>query len=119
MIMHDMRLPLIFGRLADVGPDDAVLFEGGAQGWNGAAASFTPLASHAPGCACCATRTQAGHALARLLHDRARNQVVFFRRVVAVVETEQGRAEIETALANDPVVSSCFRPGSDDGGSRR
>jgi hypothetical protein len=109
MGMQDARVPVVFGRLEAAWPDDAVLFEGAARAWNGAAASFTPAIRHAPGCACCATRSEAARALTSLLHARARGSVPFFRRVLVVLESEQARAEIEIALSSDPVASSCFK----------
>jgi hypothetical protein len=100
MIMSDARVPVVFAPVEAAGPDDAVLREG---------KDFTPESEHAPGCACCAGRTHAGRALATLLHARARTQVAFFRRVVVVIASEEGRAAVESALANDPVASTCFR----------
>jgi hypothetical protein len=109
MTWLDARVKLVFAPLDAACAGDAVLFEGEIQPWPGATAHFTPSEDHPPGCACCATRSAAGRALAQLLHARARNEVAFFRRVVAVTKTVRGRAEIETALAKDPVVSTCFK----------
>jgi hypothetical protein len=109
MIMIDSRVPVVFGPADAALPEDAVLWEGETRAWSGASASFTPDAGHAPGCACCAGRTEAGRALAALLHARARNQIPFFRRVLVVIESEAGRSAVEAALANDPVAAACFR----------
>jgi len=108
MIMSDARVPVAFGLLQAALPDDALLFEGEIQPWAGATAAFSPGPRHPPGCACCAARTGAGRALASLLHARARNEVPFFRRVLAVTVSAAGRAEVEDALQNDPIASTCF-----------
>jgi hypothetical protein len=105
----DLRIPVIFGDLSEAGPQDAVLAEGGALVHAGATAAFQPGTGHAPGCACCVPRGEAGRALAWLLHARARNQVPFFTRVIAVVETDAGRADIRSALEADPIASTCFK----------
>jgi hypothetical protein len=109
MVFQDARVPVAFGGLKAARPDDAVLFEGDSQVWGGATARFTPSVLHAPGCACCAARSEAARALTYLLHARARATVPFFRRVLAVLETDHARVEIEMALAKDPVASTCFR----------
>jgi len=98
--MIDARVPVVFGPAGDAAPGDAVLREG---------EDFMPDAGHAAGCACCVGRTEAGRALAALLHARARNQVPFFNRVLVVLASEPGRAAVESALTNDPVASACFR----------
>jgi hypothetical protein len=111
--MFDTRLPVVFGPLEAAGPEDAILFEDGAPGCAvspaRASAKFAPGLQHAVGCACCGARREAGRALGGLLHARARGQVGFFRRVIAVVHTAGGRAEIEAALRGDPLVSACFK----------
>jgi hypothetical protein len=111
----DARVPVIFGRLDQAGPGDAVLVEGEALLRHLASAGFqveeVPREpGHAPGCVCCVPRCAAGRALAGLLQDRARGRVAFFTRVIAVTETPAGRAAVEAALAADPVASACFRP---------
>ncbi len=105
-MLSDLRIPVVFGDLADAGPQDAVLAEGDLPG---AAAHFVPGSGHAPGCACCVARGEAGRALAWLLHARARGEVPFFTRVVAVVTTDAARADIRSALASDPIASTCFK----------
>ncbi len=94
-----MRIPVVFAPV-QAGPGDVLLVEGEA---------FTAAAAHAPGCACCGARSQAGRALAGLLHDRARGRTAYFSRVVAVCSSEAGRLAVQAALAGDPVASACFR----------
>ncbi len=109
-MVSDLRIPVIFGRADHAGPDDALLAEGGHPQ---AAMSFTASAAdgHAPGCSCCAPRSEAARALASLVQARARGEVPFFRRVVACTATEAGRAALEAALAGDAVVASCYSTG--------
>jgi len=108
-LVSDSRIPVVFGRLEEALPTDAVLFEAPAQRWGGTSASFTPAQEHPPGCTCCAVRVAAGRALSALLHDRARGKIPFFSRVLAVTRTETGQADLLVALAQDPVASACFR----------
>jgi hypothetical protein len=105
-MLADLRIQVVFGDLSEAGPHDAVLAEGNMAG---AGASFVPGSGHPPGCSCCVGRSEAGRALAGLLHARARGEVSYFTRVVAVVKTEAGRAELCLALASDPVASLCFK----------
>ncbi len=103
----DQRIPVVLGMPDQLRARDVLLAEGGHPQ---AAAGFTPASGrHAPGCSCCAPRTPAGLALAALLHERARGRAPFFERVVALVPTEAGRAELAHALSHDPVASACFR----------
>jgi hypothetical protein len=111
MIMHDSRISVVFGPLEAAEPGDAVLFEGEVQPFAGASVGFLPSARHAAGCACCTGRSAAGRALGSLLHARARNEVPFFTRVLVVVATDTGRADVATALLSDPIASGCFKPG--------
>jgi hypothetical protein len=108
-MFSDLRIPVVFGDLAQAGPQDAVLAEGVAPRREGATAAFTPGTGHAPGCTCCAPRGEAARALAWLLHARARNQVPYFTRVVAVTTTDAARADLCSALVSDPIASTCFR----------
>jgi hypothetical protein len=106
----DARVPLIIGTMAIAGPQDLLLLEGEPWDLDGRAAVFFDVDSgHAPGCGCCGPRGAAGRALARALHGRARGDLPFFRRVVAVVVTQAGRAQVEAAVRDDPVASACFR----------
>jgi hypothetical protein len=107
----DPRIPVIFGTLDQAGPGDAVLFEGRARPWCGASASFAPDPGHAAGCACCQSRLPAGRVLGALLHARARSEIPYFQRVLAVVPSEEGRLQVERALAEDPLASACFKLG--------
>lgn len=105
----DARIRLVFGVAEMAGPDDAVLREGEGEdapllGW------FTPASEgHAAGCACCAPRNNAARALSLLFLARVRGDAGFYKRLVAIPCTAAGRAEIEAALAHDPVTSSRFR----------
>jgi hypothetical protein len=107
----DARIPLVFGRVEDAGPDDAVLMEGDDPvAVAGAVVRIAPaaVADHAPGCACCLPRPPVAAALGGLFLARARGEVPFFRRVVAVVADD---APIRAAIAGDPLVSGRFRLG--------
>ena len=101
----DSRIPVILAGVEQAGADDFVLREG-----HPGLAGFLPGPSaHGATCACCAPRGPAGRALAALLQARARGEVTFFRRVVACVTSEAGRAGLLDALDRDPVASACFR----------
>ena len=107
----DARIPLVFGRVEDAGPDDAVLMEGdGPVAVAGAVARIVPaaVADHAPGCACCLPRRPVAAALGGLFLARARGEVPFFRRVVVVVADD---VQIRAEIAGDPLVSGRFRLG--------
>ena len=106
----DLRVPLLFGAAEDAAAGDALLIEneGVAPG------HFLPAplefhSRHSPSCPCCQARNAAGRALASLLQARARGEVAFFRRVVAVTRTPAGRLEVEEAVRFDPVASACYR----------
>jgi hypothetical protein len=103
----DTRLELVFGVTADAAPGDALLLEG--RGTDGPGrAWFAVSAWHAPGCACCAPRNQAGQALSRLWLGRARGEGPLFARVIAVTVTPSGRDAVMAALEADPLASACF-----------
>lgn len=102
----DARVPLVFGPV-EAQSDDHVLTEGVDFEARPAAA-----ATHVPDCACCgAGRGAVGGLLGGLFFARARGTVPFFRRVVVRVATDEGRAMVVDALADDPVASGCYRPG--------
>lgn len=101
MAAWDARVPVLIGSEADAGADDAVLAEGGA--------AWGALGGHAVDCACCAPRGAAASDLAALFLARARGEVPFFRRVVAVPVGEAGAIAIRAALRDDPFVSGRFR----------
>lgn len=92
---------MLIGHAGDTGADNVVLAEGGA--------AWGTLGGHAADCACCAPRGAAASELAALFLARARGEVPFFRRVVAVPASEAGAAAIRTALRDDPFVSGRFR----------
>jgi hypothetical protein len=106
----DARIPLIFGDAAQADAEDVLLVEGEAP-VEAAVARFEAVhaASHAVGCACCTPRSGAAKALSRLLLARARGEIPFFRKVIAVAGTEPGRQAVLDALETDQIVSGCFR----------
>ncbi len=110
VLFVDARLLVRFGSLAEAGEGDAVLVEGEAVAEGFPVAAFGLSApGHAAGCACCLPRSAAGVALARLFEQRARGQVGFFTRVLAVTATAAGEAAIRAALERDPLASGRFR----------
>jgi hypothetical protein len=107
----DARVPVVFGGLDAMGPDDALLIEGDAPAPAGRvvvrlSAAATP--AHVAGCVCCVPRSAAGSALAGLFLARGRGDVAFFRRVLAVTTDE---AAIRAALEDDMLASGWFRIG--------
>ncbi len=109
----DARLPVVFGDIAMAGPHDALLIEGEAPAPPGRAVarfSANPRRWHAVGCACCAPRAAAAAALGRLFLARARGEVAFFRRVVAVVTDP---AAVRAAIAGDALAAGRFRLDTD------
>lgn len=108
--MHiDARVPVVFGTIADAGPEDALLIEGDAPAPEGhivvrLMADATP--QHATGCVCCVPRSAAGSALAGLFLARGRGDIAFFRRVVAV---SADQAAIRAAIDDDILASGWFR----------
>lgn len=99
----DARIPVVLGPVS-ARADDHVLREG---------EDFEPAAAgpHVPDCACCTGRSPVAGLLGGLFFARARGGVPFFRRVVVGTVTQAGRDAVNRALADDPVVSGCFRPG--------
>ena len=107
----DARVPVVFADAAAAGPEDALLIEGDAPAPAGRAlARFAagPLRWHAAGCACCVPRAAVAAALGRLYVARARGEVGYFRRVVAVVQDADA---IRAALAEDRLAAGRFRLG--------
>ena len=105
----DARVPVVFGLVADAGPDDALLIEGDAPAPDGlvvARLADAPLAGHAALCVCCLPRSAAGSALASLFLARGRGDVAFFRRVIAVTDDPSA---IRAALEDDILAASWFR----------
>jgi hypothetical protein len=107
----DARVPVVFGQLDEAGVDDAVLIEGDAP-VPGVGAVLRlmpgPDSGHVPGCACCVPRGLLATLLGSSFLLRARGEVAFYRRVVAVVADE---APLRAVLADDPLISSRFRLG--------
>jgi hypothetical protein len=104
----DARVLVKLGRLEQAGPGDALLVEG--DGPVGGGAHFRPVASeHSAGCACCAPRSPAALALNALFQARAKGEGPFFRRVVAVTQTEAGRTAVWAAVSSDPLTAGRFR----------
>ncbi|MBR0651840.1 hypothetical protein GXW78_19375 [Roseomonas terrae] len=114
----DARIPLtvlpdaeaLAGALAAARPA-AVLAEGEPPAGTAALVidSFLPTVNHAVGCACCAGRSGAAIALDRLFQSRVRGRSGWFERVLVVGASPAGRAEVEYALAHDPLTASRFR----------
>lgn len=133
----DARVPLVFAPAETAGEEDALLVEADAAlpagvaplltlripvpipapndpSWVAQNGAVSPpgapslAGSHSAGCACCAPRSAVAQALSRLFLARARGEVGFFRRVVAAAGGETAAA-IREALAEDPLVSGCFR----------
>jgi hypothetical protein len=105
----DARLPVVFGDIAMAGPNDALLIEGDAPAPPGLAVarfSANPLRWHAVGCACCTPRAAVAAALGRLFLARARNEVAFYRRVIAVVSDPEA---VRAAVAADALAAGRFR----------
>ncbi len=106
----DARVPVVFGRLEQAGPEDAVLVEDDAPPVATAAVvrvvGAVPAPDHAVGCACCRPRAPVASVLGSLFLARARGEVPFFRRVLAVVADEAG---MRAAIDADSLVSGRFR----------
>jgi hypothetical protein len=107
----DARIPVRFGSLENAPAGVALLVEGDAPIGAGVVIErFTvPVeAPHPVGCICCAARSPAAQALARLFLTRARGEVEMFCEVV-VVATPEGEAVVRATLEGDPLVSAWFR----------
>ena len=105
----DARIPV---RLGAASPDDsdALLIEGPPTSGAHPTESFIPESTgHAPGCACCVARGPAALALDRLFQRRARGEVAFFRRVIALTTSPEGDMAVWAALRDDPVAYARFR----------
>jgi len=106
----DARVPVLLGQMEQAGQDDALLIEGGEPADGRTAARFDQTASeHAPGCACCVPRSPVALALNALFQARAKGEVPFFRRVVAVTRTTEGDVAVWAALRGDPLTAGRFR----------
>ena len=104
MTRWDARVPVLIGDGSEAGAEDAVLAEGDAR--------WAAATQHSPGCACCAPRGSVAVILTGLFMARARGEVPFFRRVVAVPGGEAGAQAVRTALRDDPFLSARFRLGA-------
>ena len=104
MTRWDARVPVLIGGEEAAGAEDAVLAEGDAR--------WAAATEHPAGCACCAPRGSVAVILTSLFMARARGEVPFFRRVVAVPDGEAGAQAIRTALQDDPFLSARFRLGA-------
>lgn len=106
----DARVPVRLGALTDAGEGDALLIEGNvdAAGWP--ATRFEAVSpGHGPECACCAPRSSAALALNTLFQARARGDLPFFRRVIAVTASPEGDMAVWTALRSDPLIVGRYR----------
>ncbi len=63
--------------------------------------------AHAVGCPCCAPRNPAAAALGMLFRARARGEVPWFERVLALADA-RGRATVIAALTDDLLVTARF-----------
>ncbi len=106
--MHiDARVPVVFGALAQAGPEDAVLIDGDAPApEDRVVVRLGAEPSHVSGCVCCVPRSAAGSALAGLFLARGRGQVAYFRRVLAVTRDE---AAVRAAVEGDALASGWFK----------
>jgi hypothetical protein len=106
----DARIPVYLGPATPADDGVALLIEGTLAHTDHPAESFTPEPTgHAPGCACCVARGPAAIALDRLFQRRARGEVPFFRRVIAVTASPEGDLAVWSALRDDPLASARFR----------
>ena len=96
-MLLDARVPVVVGEGVMV-PGD-VLFVVPAE-----------LAAHPGSCTCCGPQGATATALAALFHARARGEVGWFTRVVAVCRDDAARARLAITLADASFVSGRFRP---------
>lgn len=94
-------LPVVLGGPGDVGMGDVAV-----------ALPSPEIAGHLVGCLCCRPRSPLGRELARLFSARARGEVAFFRRVVALAPAGMApnvaAAELARQIAADPVAAARF-----------
>jgi hypothetical protein len=114
----DARVPVVVAQvLAETLPElagAAVLAEGALpealpDGVPRAVFTLREGAPHTAACLCCQGQGAAAAALAGLFRARATGGP-WFDRVVAVVRTAEGRAEVEGALARDILTLARYRP---------
>lgn len=105
----DARVPVAFGGLGDLRPDDAVVVEGEEtipEGVPAVRLSQERSAAHMAGCLCCVPRSAVGQALSGLFLARGRGTVAYFRRVLVITQDE---AALRAALDEDLLAASWFR----------
>ena len=114
----DPRIEIVFATLAKKGPGDVLLVEAGFVADDGPVeglqfASFSAdsvsRSGHAVGCSCCKPRSDVASALNALFLSRARAETPWFNRVLAVVQTDQGRRAIAEAVRGDELIAARFR----------
>ncbi|MFH5925024.1 hypothetical protein [Roseomonas xinghualingensis] len=66
--------------------------------------------AHPAACACCAGRPPMAQALDRLFLARVKGQTKWFDRVVALLPDEPARQALASALRDDAVTASRYRP---------
>jgi hypothetical protein len=103
-MVSDARIPVVFGSAQDAAPGDTLFIEGEVF-------VLSKMGSHPIGCACCLPRGPVAEAFSRLFLARARGEIPYFSRVLAVAATNKGHAAILAALSEDPVISGRFRLG--------
>jgi hypothetical protein len=106
----DARVPVVLGSLHDASPEDALLIEG-PGGPNHAGAVHFDLGSseHGAGCTCCVPRSPVALALNALFQARAKGEVPFFRRVMALTRSSEGDMAVWAAVCSDPLTAGRFR----------
>jgi hypothetical protein len=109
----DARVPVRMGAIASAGAAEALLIEGDQAAPDGVPFERFAAVGHGADCVCCAPRSPAAAALGRLFQRRARGEVPFFRRVLAVTATAEADLAVWSALRHDPIASARFRPESD------
>ncbi len=111
----DPRFPILLrARLApeELAPGDLVLLDARLApgpvpaGVVARRVAFDP-AGHGAACACCAGRSPLARTLAQLVVERARGEVPFFGRLVAVSDAA-GRAALRASVRGDPLVGSRY-----------
>ena len=113
----DARLPLRFGPLASVQPDEAVLLPEGDKASPPAGHAVQRFAQpiggggmvHSAACPCCMPRGPLATALTRLFFARARGEVPFFAGVLVADADAGTEAAIRALLRRDKVIGSRYR----------
>ena len=111
----DARTPVrLLESAAEAPPGAVVLAEDGAPLPAAPArveryATPLPVSAHPIGCACCQPRNPASIALDRLFLARLRGDAPWFQEIIALAQSEAGRAAIAAALEGDNVTAARFR----------